>query len=114
MSGGKGSLRRSYDVKKYSDNYDKIFGKKENQLTCSCGGEGPNHILGEGKCFRKLATGNLIPKNFRKVNGIEMCDVNDDTITVYTLKQQRMYSQYETGEWSLLKDESSTNSLEVI
>ena len=63
MSGGKGSLRRSYDVKKYSDNYDKIFGK--NKLTCSCGGgDGPNHILGEGKCFRKLATGSLIPTNF--------------------------------------------------
>jgi hypothetical protein len=41
-----------------------------------------------------------------------MCDVNDDSITVFTLKQQRMYHQHETGEWSLPKDESSTNSLE--
>lgn len=83
-------------------------------LTCSCGGGnlGANHPLGEGECYRKLATGNLIPTNFRTdERGFKVCDVNGYTITEYTLKDQRLYHQHENGEWSLPKDESSVNSL---
>lgn len=91
--------------------------KMKNKLYCSCGyGEGSNHTLGEGKCCRKEATGKLIPKNFRKESihkePIEVCDVRDSTITVYTLKQQRGYSYHGDDRWSLPKSEDSINSLE--
>ena len=80
--------------------------------TCSCGySDGINHILGKSNCSRKLATGNLIPKNFRTINGVYCCDIKDYTITVYTLKNQRLYSQLSDGNWSIPKDEESTNSL---
>lgn len=93
---------------------------KKEILYCSCGyGDGPNHILGEGKCCRKEATGNLIPTNFRKVKLIESwkepydcCDVNGYTITMYTLTGQRGYHQHPDGRWSLPKSEESHNSLE--
>lgn len=91
----------------------------DDTYVCGCGyGDGPQHPLGEGNCCRKLATGSLIPTNFRKdypyegaPEKFDMCDVNGYSITVYTLKNQRMYRQYSDGNWSLPKDESSTNSL---
>jgi len=87
------------------------------KLRCSCGGDShPHHILGKNGCYRKKATGKLIPTNFRKEKiishePIDVCDVNGYTITVFTLKNQRLYSQHSNGEWSLPKDESSTISL---
>lgn len=93
----------------------------ENKLTCGCGyGKGTNHILGEGNCCRKEATGKLLPRNFRNERlipdihkePIEVCDVKDNTISVYTLKNQRNYSYHGNGRWSLPKSEDSINSLE--
>jgi len=105
------------------------------ELLCGCGhGEATHpfegleglrlHVLGEGNCARKLAIGNLVPTNFRfevwtTLAGTphestfltEVCDVNGQTITAYTLKHQRMYSQHEDGSWSLLKSEESTISI---
>lgn len=79
---------------------------------CSCGcGDGPNHELGAGNCFRKRAEGSLIPSAFHKHNGVWFCVVNDYTITVYTLTHQRMYSLHSNGNWSLPKSEESINSL---
>jgi len=71
------------------------------------------HELGKGNCCRKLATGSLIPSNFRIVNGMKVCDVNGYTITEYTLFEQRLYSKHEDGSWSLPKDEKSVNSLDI-
>jgi len=91
---------------------------KNLKYTCSCGcGYGPDHPLSEGKCYRKLATEDLIPINFRQKKNrfnkyIDVCDVNGQTITVYTLKHQRMYAQNKDGTWTLPKDESSLNSLD--
>lgn len=90
------------------------------KLICSCGGaEEKNHTLGEGNCFRKEATGKLIPINFRKEpllhahsRPVDVCDVNGYTITEYTLRNQRLYSEHPNGRWSLPKGEESTNSLE--
>ncbi len=77
------------------------------KLLCSCGGgNGVNHILGKGKCYRKEATGNLIPTNFRKEK-YDCCDVKGITITVFTLTQQRGYTQHPDGRWSLPKSEES-------
>lgn len=85
---------------------------KQKLLRCSCGyGDGPDHVLSEGRCCRKLATGSLVPTNFRSRNGAMVCDVNGYTITEYTLLHQRCYSQLSTGEWSLPKHEKSINSL---
>ncbi len=90
-------------------------------LTCSCGcGYEKNHILGKGNCYRKEATNNLTPINFRKerlINEphktpIDVCDLDGYTITVYTLKSQRCYSQHSDGRWSLPKNAGSINSLE--
>ncbi len=69
------------------------------------------HKLGEGNCCRKIATGELIPKDFRIENGIEICNVNGYAITKYTLINQRLYGQDENGIWSLPKNEESTVSL---
>jgi hypothetical protein len=92
----------------------------EETLYCSCGhGSGPNHILSEGNCCRKKATGNLIPTNFRKEKWFDwkepydVCDVNGYSITVFTLKQQRGYSQHSNGDWSLPKSEESITSLDA-
>jgi hypothetical protein len=82
------------------------------KLTCSCGGgDGKDHPLGKGGCYRKLARGKLVPKNFRTINNIKACDVEGYTITEYTLLHQRCYHQHEDGRWSLPKDESSINSI---
>jgi len=78
------------------------------------------HVLGHGTCARKLATGKLIPSNFRKerlipsvhLTPIMVCDVNNSTISVYTLTNQRLYSPHAGGFWSLPKSEDSINSLQ--
>ena len=78
------------------------------------------HILGHSTCCRKLAVGKMIPTNFRKERlvpaihktAIDVCDVNNSTISVYTLTDQRMYSQHQCGAWSLPKSEDSVNSLQ--
>ena len=85
---------------------------------CSCGcGYGAYHTLGEGECFRKEATGNLIPTNFRKEKwfdswkeAYDVCDVNGHSITVWTLINQRGYSERD-GIWSLPKTEDSIISI---
>lgn len=91
------------------------------ELLCSCGGgDGAYHPLGKGGCFRMKAEEKLIPTNFRKERlvpaihkePIDVCDVNGYSISVYTLKCQRLYAQHPNGDWSLPKDESSINSLE--
>lgn len=94
---------------------------ENNGILCGCGYGIPKlpyqnkelvlHILGSGSCCRKLAKGNLKPTNFRKENGIDVCDVNGYTITVFTLINQRIYAQHENGEWSLPKDEESINTI---
>ena len=74
----------------------------------------------------KLATGNLVPTNFRMEVWThhagtkhettfltEVCDVNGYTITKYTLTDQRGYNQNEDGSWSLPKSEESINSIEM-
>jgi hypothetical protein len=95
---------------------------------CNCGGENvselikvthnPNrgHILGKGGCFRKEAVGGLVPSDFRynETYGYNECKVNGYYITVFTLLHQRCYSFHEeAGIWSLPKDESSVNSIEM-
>jgi len=91
------------------------------KYTCSCGGgDGPKHSLGEGKCFRMLATENLIPTNFRYISmswkeperkDMEICDVNGHEVTVFDLKNSRMYSQNEDGTWTMPKSKESVKSL---
>lgn len=79
---------------------------------CACGyGEPYIHELGAGNCSRKLATGLLVPTNFRKENGIWWCTVKCCPVMVGTLINQRMYCLHKSGKWSLPKDESSINSL---
>lgn len=91
------------------------------KLLCSCGGgERANHQLGKDGCFRMKAVGKLIPINFRKERlipsvhkqPINVCDINGYSISVYTLKHQRLYAEIADGIWSLPKDKSSINSLE--
>lgn len=95
----------------------------ETQILCGCG-HGPKthyapglddrprmHVVEEGTCCRKIATGNLVPTNFRTENGVEVCDVNGYTITQYTLRYQRSYAN-KGDVWTLPKSEDSTNSLE--
>lgn len=77
-----------------------------NKLRCNCGGGDKNHIISEGKCYRKEAVGELIPINFRTVNNMKMCDVNGYSITEFTLYNQRLYHQHEDGRWSLTKSGS--------
>lgn len=101
---------------------DKVF---SSNLSCSCGGkqlidfnnavaQHYVHNLGEQGCYKKVATGNLIPINFRvNENESVICDVNGHTITEFTLLQQRDYFYHEKENvWSLLKDEESITSLE--
>jgi len=82
---------------------------------CGCGG-GPEsgiHPISENGCYRKVATGNLVPTNFRYDAGFKanVCDVNGYTITEYTLLSQRLYHKHEDGNWSLPKDEGTMISL---
>lgn len=106
------------------------------QRMCGCGYGIPTHpykdmeglrvhVLGEGTCCRVIATGKLIPKNFRlevwttlagtkheKTFLTEVCDVDDVTITKYTLTDQRGYNyDKETDTWSHPKHKSSINSI---
>ena len=75
------------------------------------------HLLGAGDCCRTIATGNLIPKNFRMVpwsddTTTEVCEVNSQTITTYTLLYQRMYNYDDKSKtWSCLKIPDSINSI---
>jgi hypothetical protein len=83
------------------------------------------HVLGEGSCCRTIATGSMIPKNFRmevwthhvgteyeKTFLTEVCEVNKQTITKYTLTDQRGYN-YDSkfGIWSHPKSRESINSI---
>ena len=89
-------------------------------IFCSCGGNALNvefgtkafHMLGVTGCLRKEATADLIPVHFRTENGVKVCDVKGITITEYTLYNQRLYA-FRGGVWSLPKDESSINSIEM-
>lgn len=82
-------------------------------ITCGCGGADGLHPLGINECYRKFAFGNLVPTNFRREKGINVCDVNGYTITVYTLRSQRLYHNHGENIWSLPKDESSVNSIQM-
>lgn len=86
---------------------------------CNCAyNQKLNHSLGEDGCSRMIAIGSLIPTNFRQIDyfgdGIlmDVCDVNNYTITVYTLLYQRLYRKHDDGQWSLPKNKESFNSLE--
>lgn len=83
------------------------------KVTCGCGGGNGLHELGIKECLRKIATGDLIPTNFRPSRGTNVCDVGGTTITVYTLKSQRLYHNHGEDVWSLPKDESSVNSIQM-
>lgn len=100
------------------------------QILCGCGHGTPTHpfegldglrvhVVGEGSCCRKIATGDLIPTNFRlelwkhqngKSGIVEVCTVNGYTITEWTLKNQRGYDNAH-GVWTLPKSEDSINSI---
>jgi hypothetical protein len=73
------------------------------------------HELGEGTCCRMITTGSLIPTDFRmqvyndRIE--EVCTVNGQTITTWTLRNQRLYTKHDNGVWSLPKNKESTNSL---
>lgn len=103
----------SSNMKTETDNF-------ANGILCGCGGNTLNvefgnkayHMLGVTGCLRKEATGDLIPTNFRTENGVKVCDVRGYTITEYTLYNQRLYS-LKGDVWSLPKDESSTNSIQM-
>lgn len=107
------------------------------KILCSCGhgrhsiefyepghpnhGEIICHEVEKDGCCRKIVPSHLIPTNFRKeqlfVNwpkeGYECCDANGVTITVYTLTQQRGYSN-RNGTWTMPKSEDSIDSLSSI
>lgn len=83
------------------------------KVSCACGGLNWIHSLGFDKCYRKLATGDLIPTNFRLERGVNVCDVRGYTITVYTLKSQRLYHNHGENVWSLPKDDNSVNSIQM-
>ena len=103
---------------------------------CGCGYEEPTHkfkemeglrvhVLGEGNCCRTVATGNMIPKNFRMEVWTsnagtehehtfltEVCELNGQTVTKYTLTDQRGYCYDEDfGIWSHPKNRDSVNSI---
>lgn len=89
---------------------------QDQKILCGCGHgiptHGKLHELSVGTCCRRLATGDEIPTNFRVDNGMEVCDVNGHTITVYTLKNQRLYAKHrDTGLWTRLKSDESTISI---
>ena len=73
------------------------------------------HILGEGNCCRQLCTEQEAPTNFRleswKKTLTEMCTVNGQSISVYTLTNQRSYNRHPDGTWSRLKKAESINSI---
>lgn len=91
-------------------------------VACSCGGgEGINHPVGEGNCFRYHVTDpNEIPKNRRQWyndnwwdENVWIWDIGDHWVTEYTLFNQRGYSQDENGNWTRPKSKDSVNSVEV-
>lgn len=80
------------------------------------------HVLGYGTCCREIAKAEMIPTNFRhevwynqyseQSNLVEVCTVNGQCITVYTLKNQRGFNyDEEFGVWSHPKSRESINSL---
>lgn len=83
------------------------------------------HILGHGTCCRMIAEGDLIPTDFRMelwtsyegtihehTSLMEVCSVNGQTITTYTLTDQRSYHFHEESNvWSLPKSKESINSI---
>lgn len=84
---------------------------KNQQLECGCGGDKFPHIISEGGCYRKVATGSLIPTNFRVEDGVAVCTVNGNTITEFTLFNQRLYHNHPDGSWTLPKSEESIISI---
>ncbi len=82
------------------------------KLTCSCGGgDGAHHPLGEGKCLRQEASGEMIPTNPRLIEDTLHYDVNGYPVTAWVLRNQRLYTQHEPGRWSHPKSKSSTISI---
>jgi hypothetical protein len=76
------------------------------------------HILGEGTCCRMEAKGDDIPVRFYEADFhgdgrmIKVVDTGKETLTEYTLRNQRMYSYHEeSGVWSLPKNRGSINSI---
>ena len=90
-------------------------------VVCSCGGgQGANHPVGVGGCFRYHVTDeNEIPKNRRRWYNPEwweepvwIWDIGDHWVTEYTLFNQRLYSKDKNGNWTRPKSKDSVNSLE--
>ena len=77
-------------------------------MSCNCGGPaGKDHVLGEEGCFREKV---LVRP--RRISGEEdRWFVDNQTITGFTLRQQRGYHLHDDGHWSRPKDHESTNSL---
>ena len=83
------------------------------------------HQLSTGNCCRRIAIKSEIPSNFRWVSEtslkgtrhekntlIQYCDISNQTVSVWTLKNQRGYSYDRKNRiWTLPKLKSSINSL---
>jgi hypothetical protein len=71
------------------------------------------HSVGEGDCYRVLVKKEKepIPDGVHEELNCPMWLVDGSRITDFTLRQQRMYSQHEDGQWSKVRGHSSSNSL---
>lgn len=92
------------------------------KVICNCGGgEGVNHTVGEGGCYRYHVTDpKEIPHSRKRIYNPEWWDepvwiwtIDDYFITEYTLFNQRLYAQDENGNWTRPKDKDSVNSIEA-
>lgn len=92
-----------------------VIDMSENNILCHCGGGARTpHSVGVDKCFRYHVTDHSeLPRNFRiDDRGFLILDVGTNTITDYTLKQQRGYSEDKCGNWTRPKSKDSVNSLQ--
>ncbi len=84
------------------------------RLKCHCGGINGEHSIGDPKCYRIEC---LLCEEPIKLPEFYMNKpmylVNNNVITEFTLKHQRMYSQHKDGRWSMLKIPDSSNSLDA-
>ena len=88
--------------------------RSESKIICSCGGGARTpHDIGINGCARyRVTKTNELPTKFRiDERGFLVCDVGNNTITDYTLRQQRGYSEHKCGNWSCPKSKDSINSL---
>jgi hypothetical protein len=72
---------------------------------CNCGGKSGEHLISDGGCHRFMTTTPI-----KSINMPDMWDVDGHSITDYTLRYQRGYSQHGCDCWSTWG--GSVNSLE--